>query len=349
MKDSAACPIAWRGDELFDRSDWRLCLSQADLNEIRETLLMTRGLREDDLDASTFALPGLGKKLQQIQDSLEHGSGATMIKGYPATEYSAIDNRRVFIGLSVHLGTPVSQSASGERVFSVRDGGYHQDDPRARGPNTRKNLSFHTDRCDVIGFMCLQQALEGGENEVVSSMALYHEIARRRPDLLEILKQPFWSKRHTVDKGNELAFCRQPVFSFTQGHFACSFLRVLIDQAYADPARMDMSAIEKEALDFLEEVAAEPGMPVKFRQEPGDILFLNNWVTLHRRTAFQDADEPDQRRHILRTWLSVPNSRPIDPLFKDNYGATESGDLRGGMRQQGDLPSTTGIVEIISP
>ena len=29
------------------------------------------------------------------------------------------------------------------------------------GPNTRKRLSFHTDRCDVIGFLCLRQARSG--------------------------------------------------------------------------------------------------------------------------------------------------------------------------------------------
>ena len=96
-----------------------------------------------------------------------------------------------------------------------------------------------------------------------------------------------------------------------------------------------MSEIEKEALDFLEEVAAEPARQARFRQEPGDILFLNNWVTLHRRTEFEDAMDPEQRSHILRIWLSVPNSRPVDPLFRDYYGATEAGALRGGMRQAG--------------
>ena len=61
-------------------------------------------------------------------------------------------------------------------------------------------------------------------------------------------------------------------------------------------------------------------------------MLLNNWVTFHRRTAFEDWDEPSRKRHILRAWLSVPNSRPLDPLFKDNYGATEAGAIRGGMR-----------------
>jgi hypothetical protein len=67
-------------------------------------------------------------------------------------------------------------------------------------------------------------------------------------------------------------------------------------------------------------------------QQPGDILLLNNWVTLHRRTAFEDDDDPAKRRHLLRLWLAMPNSRPISPLFLENYGATAAGAVRGGMR-----------------
>jgi hypothetical protein len=85
-------------------------------------------------------------------------------------------------------------------------------------------------------------------------------------------------------------------------------------------------------LDFLEQVAEEPKLHVRIRQRPGDILLLNNWVTFHRRTEFLDHSDPARKRHILRIWLSVPNSRPIDPLFRENYGATEAGAIRGGMR-----------------
>lgn len=70
----------------------------------------------------------------------------------------------------------------------------------------------------------------------------------------------------------------------------------------------------------------------RFIQRPGDVLFLNNWVTLHRRTEFNDFPEPERKRHILRIWLSMPNSRPLDPMFRENYGAVEAGALRGGMR-----------------
>ena len=227
---------------------------------------------------------------------------------------------------------PVSQSATGERVFHVRDAGFADDDKRARGPNTRKRLSFHTDRCDVIAFLCLKKAKSGGENFVVSSMAVFNHILDTRPDLLEVLMQPFYYIRHTVDSGNEFPFCQQPIFSFTEGHFACSFLRVLIDRAHHSDELPDLTPVQIEALDYLEAVCEDPKMHVRFYQEPGDILLLNNWTTLHRRSEFVDHDEPEKKRHLLRVWLSMPNSRPISPLFKDNFGETAAGSIRGGMR-----------------
>ncbi len=67
----------------------------------------------------------------------------------------------------------------------------------------------------------------------------------------------------------------------------------------------------------------------------GDLIWLNNWLVLHKRRAFTDGDDPQRKRHILRLWLSMPNSRPLDPLFGDNFGAVEAGAIRGGIRVAG--------------
>jgi len=340
MSASIDTPAVWYGEELFSRPEWLVTLSEGDVRELANAA-------EIELDAITrqsFVLPTLSRRVAEIQDALETGPGATIIRGFPAESFSDEQAKRVFWGLVQHIGTPVSQSATGERIFNVRDEGFRADDPRARGPNTRKRLSFHTDRCDVIAFMCLRQAKSGGENDLVSSAALYNEVRRRRPDLLAHLMQPYYYQRHNVDLGNELSYCRQPIFSFCQGHFAASYLRVLIQRAYDSPDLPDMSDAQREALDFLEEVAEDRALHVRFRLQPGDFLFLNNWVTLHRRTEFEDHADPARKRHILRVWLSVPNSRPIDPSFKEHFGATEAGAIRGGMRPRGgSAPSPSDI------
>ncbi|MEM7315003.1 MAG: TauD/TfdA family dioxygenase [Planctomycetota bacterium] len=321
-------PAVWYGQELFDREDWLVELSPSLVGEIHQAVAT-------DASSESFRLPDdLVERLASVQDSLENGSGAVLIRGFDPGDFTVDQLKSLFLSVSSRVGTVLPQSADGTKVFSVRNAGFADDDPRARGPNTKKKLSFHTDRCDVIGFLCVRQAKEGGDNQLVSSAALFNEVLERRPDLLEVLMQPYCYQRHNFDLANELPYTEQPIFSIHEGYFAANFLRVLIDRAHNNPDLPSLSEQQIEALDLLESVAAESKMHVTFRLQPGDIVFMNNWITLHRRTAFEDHESPELRRHILRTWLSMPNSRPVDPMFAGNYGATGAGEIRGGIKLQ---------------
>ena len=48
---------------------------------------------------------------------------------------------------------------------------------------------------------------------------------------------------------------------------------------------------------------------IPFRR--GDVQFLNNWVTLHSRRAYEDWPEAARKRHLLRLWLSDAEGRPV--------------------------------------
>jgi hypothetical protein len=270
----------------------------------------------------------------KIRTVLEGGSGLFRLEiSSEETLSNAVSEW--FLSLASRIGTPVSQNAQGDLLFSIRNEAYGQDDQRTRGPNTNRKLGFHTDRCDVIGFLCLQPAKLGGENQVISSPQIEKIIRKERPDLHEILCQPFPYKRHVVDEGNALPYCEQPIFSWKDNHFACSYLRVLIDRADQDAQCPSLSNDQREALNFLDSICERETLQTRFTLKRGDLLFLNNWTTLHRRTAFEDFEEPEKRRHLLRVWLSVPNSRPLDESFRANFGAVEAGAIRGGMQPCG--------------
>ncbi|HRX79488.1 MAG: TauD/TfdA family dioxygenase [Planctomycetaceae bacterium] len=332
MPQAFNIPAAWRGKELLNRDDWQLVFDESAVAELDAALESAHGLKLEDISAANFKLPSLSEKLLAIQHSLEHGSGAVMLRGLPIERYGEEQAARLFWGLTSHIGTAVSQSPAGERIFHVRDEGYSENDPKARGPSSRKKLSYHTDRCDVISFLCVRQAASGGENYLVSSVAIYNAMLQQRPDLVEVLMQPYRYQRHNVDTGNELPYYEQPIFSIHEGHFAANLLRVLIERAYSVPGATPMSDLQREALDYIEQLADDPSLHVSFRQQAGDVVFLNNWVTLHRRSEFVDHTNPDRKRLLLRIWLSVPNSRPLDPRFAGSYGTTQAGAIRGGMR-----------------
>lgn len=320
----------WTGDELSSHDDVHYQFSAQGIAEIHEALRDSPTPGGSANQQSVIEMPAIAAQCKEFQDHLEHGSGVIRISGFPVQDFSEADITRFFTDMARRIGAPLPQTEHDDRVFHVRNEGYKLDDPKARGPNTAKRLSFHTDRCDVIAFLCVKQAASGGENQLVSSGAVYNHIHKMRPDLLAVLMEPYCYKRHSVDTANPRAYCMQPIFSFCEGRFAASFLRVLIDRADADPDLPALTDIQKQALDYLEETAELPGMQLEFRQQPGDILLLNNWTILHRRSAFVDHDDPARRRHLLRIWLSVPNSRPLDPMFKDNFGDTRAGAIRGG-------------------
>lgn len=326
-------PAAWRGEELSHRSDWRHDLSDDELAELAGALerLEERRLPLESIGRDDFPLPILGARLSRARHDLEHGSGVFYLRGWPAERYSRASNERLFWGLARHLGTPVSQSAEGEKIFAVEDAGFGRDDPKTRGPNTSRGLHFHCDRCDVIGFLCLRQARSGGENYLVSSVTVHNEIFARRPDLLLELYRPWYYKTHNVDLANPDPWCHQPIFAVEQGHFVGYVLRVLIDRAYQLPELPDMTSRQKEALDFLDATCAEPDLCFRLRQEPGDLLFVNNFLTFHSRSEFEDHPEPERRRLLLRLWLSMPNSRPLPASFAGSFGQTAGGTIRGGI------------------
>ena len=47
--------------------------------------------------------------------------------------------------------------------------------------------------------------------------------------------------------------------------------------------------------------------------EPGDVLFLNNRTVLHSRTHYQDYEKLEDRRHLLRVWMSMPEWDRLPP------------------------------------
>lgn len=334
--DRSASPIKefhsranWLASDIQSAEDWQRRLSEAEVLELKAAAEASRGLKDHELNTDNCPLPNLAPVCADIRESLERSWGVFQWSGFDVTQ-SLGDLQRQLLILGLHLGNPVSQTDKGQRIFHVTDTGYPADHPKARGPNSRRALSFHSDRADVIGFLCVRGALEGGRNALVSAQAIHNAMAREHPDLLRQLYQPFFYRRHNVDLGNSKPYYQMPVFAIEQGHFVANILRVLIERAYALPELPDMTDLQRRALDKLAELCEQQPFTWRFMQQPGQLLLINNYVIFHSREAFRD--DPEQARLLLRLWLAMPNSRPLPALFRDHYQATEAGAIRGGMR-----------------
>ena len=122
-------------------------------------------------------------------------------------------NKQEFLELTSKCGTPVNQSSEGCKVFEVKNEGYQPGHPKFRGPSSNRELSFHTDRCDVIVFHCVRQAQSGGENLFVNVVALYEILEREAPELLKVLEGNFPYKRHNADPAHPFPYYELPVFA----------------------------------------------------------------------------------------------------------------------------------------
>ena len=88
------------------------------------------------------------------------------------------------------------------------------------------------------------------------------------------------------------------------------------------------------ALDLFDTLANDPDLHLRMRLQPGDMQFVYNHSQLHDRTAFTDAPDPAERRHLLRLWLSIDGDRALPDCFVQRYGSIEIGN-RGGIIVEG--------------
>ena len=333
-------PADWRGPELLARTDWVHRLSAIEIGEIDHALdnAKSRGIGIADVTRENFGLPSLSKLAERARECIETGPGMFLIQGLPVERYSVADNRMIYWALGTHLGTAVTQSAEGDVLGDVRDLGVDLSGPKGRGYKTNAELEYHTDSCDVVALIVLRTAKRGGLSMIASSVAIHNEIARTRPDLLDVLYQPFIWSLQSQQGSTDTPYYEQPIFTRHEGYFACRYIRTHIRSAQRYPEVARLTPPQIEAMAVVDQLAADPTFHFEMMFAPGDIQILNNHITLHARTHYEDWPEPARKRHLLRMWLAMPNSRPLSPALGKIYKDRAAGAVRGG------FPSRTGKI-----
>jgi hypothetical protein len=332
-------PSAWIGADMREREDeWSYRLSPAEVAEIEAAAqaVRARGLDIADIRREDFPLPTLGPVLERLRAEVIDGRGFVLLRGMPVEDRPIAESATAYWGVGSYFGSARSQNAKGHLLGHVYDlGGLSKADPNVRGYATAEEQNFHIDRCDVVALLCLRRAKSGGLSAIVSSMAVHNEMARRRPDLLDRLYQPFpTDRRGEVPEGKapegKAPFYEAPVFNRHAGRVSVLYSRQYILSAQRFPEARRLTAEDIEALDMLSELAADPELRLDMSFMPGDIQFLHNHTILHARTGYEDWPDVERKRHLLRLWLAPPGARPLPPVFAEVYGDLTIGN-RGGL------------------
>jgi hypothetical protein len=322
----------WRPPDVRDDPALEHTLSPAEVATLERTLArsLASGIALDDLDASHFPLPGFEPLFERLRRELETGRGMFLLRGFPVDRHSKDALRHLYVGFSRHLGPTLAQSRGGDHLGDVRNLNVDVNSPRGRAYTSKQKLTFHADQADVVGLLVLRVAKAGGLSMLASALAIRNEIARTRSDLLHVLHQPIgWSWQEQQPTGAS-GWYSQPIYTERDGRFSSCYIRTHIVSAQRFEAVPRLTPLQIEAMDLIDRLAHSPEFHIAAMFQPGDLQFLNNHVILHSRTAFEDHDEPDRQRHLLRIWLAVRNSRPLHESRRAFYREVAPGALRGG-------------------
>jgi hypothetical protein len=338
--------FVWRGAEMAQNQRWVKEFPAVVLEQIDVALEKVADLEWRNVNHHNFPLPDAADFFDDVREELENGSGIVKLRGLDVSRYNQQQLRRIWYGLGCHLGTPMYQNCRREVMREIKDEGmgigaklygetvdalgkqFLSSGARTLSPG---QLRFHTDRCDVVGLLCVRQASEGGVSKLASSAMVYNEILKRRPDLHALLCKPIPRSRFGEEAGGEHVAYDLPIFGVRDGKLTSHFSLTYIESAQMRPDIRKLTEAEHEAIRMLMDVAEEKCFEMRFA--PGDIQLLNNHLVYHGRTAFKDDVTTGQDRMLLRLWLSVPNSRALPEDHAVLWGDVSAGRPHGGIAQ----------------
>ena len=325
-KELLTVPMAWRGSELT-KEQIAFDLSQRQISALEDVLARVEkaGLPMRDIGLEHARHPALDSALAQVFDEIQHGRGIVIVRGLPVTRYSVEQIGKMYWALGAHFGRGVSQSALGDLLGQVRDETPPGQAESARGYLSRRELSLHTDLGQIVGLLCVRQSRAGGFSQYASGLAIHNELMSRRPDLMPLYYRGFRYHRRGEQPADhpEITPYNVPVFSNVDGNISVFYVREIAAVAMRDLG-LEYTAEELDALDTFRKTARE--LQFETRLEPGEATFANNLTMLHARSEFDDWDDPDKKRLMLRLWLDAhrdarPSVRELH-IYENKDGAS---------------------------
>ncbi|MGH9550323.1 MAG: TauD/TfdA family dioxygenase [Terriglobales bacterium] len=326
--------IAWKGSDLRGKEDVTIELTSAQLRVLVDRLrdVNRRKVKLGHISHADFVDSALAEPLGRAFDEIMNRRGVVVLRRLPVRDFSDEDVSRIYWGLGTYFGIGLSQSAVGDvlgNVVDATDGGKRA----TRGYQSNRELWLHTDNAETVGLCCVRQAKEGGESVLVNALAIHNEILASHPGHLDMLYEGFpYHRRGEQGLQQDLITpYNVPVFSNCDGQVSCFFLREAMVPALR-AKNLTLTPAQRAALDCFDEISLRDDIVWRFRLEPGEVLFFNNYTHLHARTEFVNGDSPEQQRLLLRLWLDVPNGRKVVPEIHiyENAGG------RGGIDRQDD-------------
>ena len=251
----------------------------------------------------------LKTQIQHIKQAiLIQGCGFCVINGTNFTAFDKHELSNIHILISKIFGELLIQNKHGEQIVEVKDlgktlstgGRYH---------HTKEGGSYHTDGChifenppDYVGLLCLNPAKNGGVSKFISAYTIHNKLQEDK-NLLRILYEKFYMDKRNENQADEIPTQFVPIFTYNNGKLNCRCCqRELIDSGH-EKMNKPLTEYQKNALDNLDKLLANENLAVSYLLKKGDMMYSNNKWLIHDRTNFEDSDDENLKRSLLRTWI----------------------------------------------
>jgi len=233
--------------------------------------------------------------------------GFLIIDGKSFLDFSKDEIIKIYEMICNMLGTLYIQNNKSEKIVKIKDEGksmmtggrYHQ---------TKEGGSFHTDSPqwkkvpDFIGLCCINPAKKGGESKFVSAYTIHNEMLKEHKHFLEMLYEQFHFDKRGEYKSGESPTVFEPIFMYSDNQLKLRYLRDYINGGHKIQDT-PLSKEQNEALDCLDKIIHDKNLAVSYELKQYDMVFLNNGRVMHGRTSFEDYDDDNLKRLLIRTWI----------------------------------------------
>ena len=274
-------------------------------SEIIEELIKRRN-ELDRLDEND--LPLLKNKVLDFRkEMLIDGVGLFLINGICLENFSMKEKISIYTLITKILGELIIQNIRQEKIVEIKDVGKSMK-TGGRYHETKEGGSHHTDSPqwkdvpDYLSLFCVHNAKKGGTNLFLSAYTIHNKIYEERNDSLHMFYEKFHFDKRGEFKDGESPTVFEPIFMFKDKRLYFRYLRDYIDAGH-DIQNQPLSESQKTALTYLDNLMRRDEMIMRYDLKPGDMVFSDNHWIIHGRTPFEDHDDKNMKRLMLRTWI----------------------------------------------
>ena len=277
----------------------------ADLSPGTVDELIKRRNELDNLNENDLLL--LKNEILEFKKKILDGFGLFIINGACLKDFSLKEKISIYTLIAKILGELIIQNIQQEKIVEIKDVGKSMK-TGGRYHETKEGYSHHTDSPhwkdvpDYVGLFCVHNAKKGGTNLFLSAYTIHNKIVKEKNELLHIFYEKFHFDKRGEFKDGESPTVFESIFEFKDERLYFRYLRNYIDTGH-DIQNQPLSKLQEEALTYLDNLMRRDEMIMRYDLKPGDMVFSDNHWIIHGRTPFEDHDDKNMKRLMLRTWI----------------------------------------------